>query len=45
MPIVDHLKIVPLFQGMTDQALDAVAALASEVEIERFEPARGPQQQ
>ncbi len=33
MPIVDHLKAVPLFQGMTDQALDAVAALASEVEI------------
>jgi len=33
MPIVDHLKTVPLFQGMTDQALDAVAALASEVEI------------
>ena len=33
MPIVDHLKAVPLFQGMTDQALEAVAALASEVGI------------
>ena len=33
MPIVDHLKAVPLFQGMTDQALEAVAALANEVEI------------
>ncbi len=33
MPIVDHLKAVPLFQGMTDQALDAVAALANEVQI------------
>ena len=33
MPIVDHLRAVPLFQGMTDQALEAVAALANEVEI------------
>jgi CRP/FNR family transcriptional regulator, cyclic AMP receptor protein len=33
MQIVDHLKTVPLFQGMTDGALDAVAALANEVEI------------
>ena len=33
MPIVDHLKAVPLFQGMTDQALEAVAALANEVAI------------
>jgi len=33
MQIVDHLKTVPLFQGMTDQALEAVAALASEVGI------------
>ena len=33
MPIVDHLRAVPLFQGMTDQALEAVAALANEVGI------------
>ena len=33
MPIVDHLKAVPLFQGMTDPALEAVAALANEVTI------------
>ena len=33
MPIVDHLRAVPLFQGMTDQALEAVAALANEVAI------------
>jgi len=33
MPIVDHLKAVPLFQGMTDQALEPVAALANEVPI------------
>ena len=33
MPIVDHLRAVPLFQGMTDQALEAVAALANEVPI------------
>jgi len=31
MPIVDHLKAVPLFQGMTEHALDAVAGLANEV--------------
>lgn len=31
MPIVDHLKAVPLFQGMTENALDAVAGLANEV--------------
>src|SRR6476469_8469359 len=33
MPIVDHLKAVPLFQGMTDPALEAVAALANVVTI------------
>ena len=31
MPIADHLKTVPLFQGMTDQALEAVAGLANEI--------------
>jgi CRP/FNR family cyclic AMP-dependent transcriptional regulator len=31
--IVEQLKAVPLFQGMTDSALEAVAALAREVEF------------
>ncbi len=31
--VVDHLKAVPLFQGMTERALEAVAGLASEVEF------------
>jgi CRP/FNR family cyclic AMP-dependent transcriptional regulator len=31
--IAQQLKAVPLFQGMTDAALEAVAALASEVEF------------
>lgn len=31
LPIADHLKSVPLFQGMTEGALEAVAGLASEV--------------
>jgi CRP/FNR family cyclic AMP-dependent transcriptional regulator len=31
--IAEQLKAVPLFQGMTDAALEAVAALASEVEF------------
>lgn len=33
MPVVDHLKAVPLFQGMTDQALEAVAGLANEIQF------------
>jgi CRP/FNR family cyclic AMP-dependent transcriptional regulator len=31
--VVDHLRTVPLFQGLSDRALDAVAALANEVEF------------
>ena len=31
MSVADHLKTVPLFQGMTDQALEAVAGLANEI--------------
>ena len=31
--IVEQLKAVPLFQGMTDNALEAVAGLATEVEF------------
>ena len=32
------LRQVPLFQGMTDRALEAIAALAHEVEIEAGQP-------
>jgi CRP/FNR family transcriptional regulator, cyclic AMP receptor protein len=31
--VTDHLKAVPLFQGLSDSALDAVAGLATEVEF------------
>jgi CRP/FNR family cyclic AMP-dependent transcriptional regulator len=31
--VVDHLRQVPLFQGMTDRAITAVATLASEIEF------------
>jgi CRP-like cAMP-binding protein len=31
--VVDHLRAVPLFQGLSDSALEAVAGLASEVEF------------
>jgi CRP/FNR family cyclic AMP-dependent transcriptional regulator len=31
--IIEQLKAVPLFQGMTDNALEAVAGLATEVEF------------
>jgi CRP/FNR family cyclic AMP-dependent transcriptional regulator len=34
MPVVDHLKTVPLFEGMTEQALEAVAGLANEIRFE-----------
>jgi CRP-like cAMP-binding protein len=34
MNVVDHLKAVPLFQGMTEPALEAVAGLADEVRFE-----------
>ena len=34
MNVVDHLKAVPLFQGMTEPALEAVAGLASEIRFE-----------
>jgi CRP/FNR family cyclic AMP-dependent transcriptional regulator len=33
MSVVDHLKSVPLFQGMTQQSLEAVAGLASEIQF------------
>jgi CRP/FNR family transcriptional regulator, cyclic AMP receptor protein len=33
-PIVERLRNVPLFQGMTDHALEAVADLATEIEFE-----------
>ena len=33
MANVDHLKGVPLFQGMTEQALEAVAGLAGEIQF------------
>ena len=29
--VVDQLRVVPLFQGMTDRALEAIAGLAEEV--------------
>jgi CRP-like cAMP-binding protein len=32
-PIQDHLRTIPLFGGMTDRALDAIAPLASEVDF------------
>ena len=32
--VVDHLANVPLFQGMTESARDAVAALAQEMHFE-----------
>jgi CRP/FNR family cyclic AMP-dependent transcriptional regulator len=32
------LRMVPLFQGMTDRALEAIAALAHEVEVGGGEP-------
>ena len=32
--VVDHLANVPLFQGMTERARDAVAALAQETHFE-----------
>ena len=31
--VVDHLRTVPLFQGMTDRALEAVADLGREVSL------------
>ena len=31
--VIDHLRTVPLFQGMTDRALEAVAGLGREVEF------------
>ena len=34
MANVDHLRGVPLFQGMTEQSLEAVAALAGEIRFE-----------
>jgi CRP-like cAMP-binding protein len=33
MSVVDQLKAVPLFQGMTEPALEAVCALANEVQF------------
>ena len=33
MANVDHLKGVPLFQGMTEQSLEAVAGLANEIQF------------
>jgi CRP-like cAMP-binding protein len=31
--VADHLRAVPLFQGLSDSALEAVAGLASEIEF------------
>ena len=31
--VADHLRAVPLFQGLSDTALEAVAGLASEIEF------------
>jgi CRP-like cAMP-binding protein len=31
--VVDHLRAVPLFQGLSDRALESVAALAAELDF------------